>query len=398
MWCMKMPALLARNSEELPGVSGIARIDKNTRRLLDRVGPGDIAILDEVDLDRVTADALVEANVGAVVNASRSISGRYPNLGPEVLVASGIVLVDEVGPEVFKRVKDGAKLRVDDGKVFVGERRLARGTTLDEHEIADMMIEAKTGLVDHLEAFSGNTIEFIRSESPLLIDGVGVPDIDVSLVGKHVVIVGDGPDRATDLRALKPFIKEYSPVIIGVGAGADTLTKAGYKPSLIVGDPEEMKIATLKCGAQLVLPADTDGHATGLERIQDLGIGATTFPAAGSASDLALLLADYHGADLIVTVGYGGTLDDFFDRSRRESNPSTFLTRMKVGPKLVDAKAVATLYRSRVSGAAVAFVVLAALIAVIAAVMLSSAGGEVTDWVVAQWDQLVEWARGVWNR
>ena len=129
-----------------------------------------------------------------------------------------------------------------------------------------------------------------------------------------------------------------------------------------------------------------------------LGIGATTFPAAGSAGDLALLLTDYHGADLIVTVGYPGTLDDFFDRSRRESNPSTFLTRMKVGPKLVDAKAVATLYRSRVSGAAVAFVVLAALIAVIAAVMLSSAGGEVTDWVVAQWHQLVEWARGVWNR
>ncbi|MGV9827700.1 putative cytokinetic ring protein SteA [Gordonia sp. NPDC003429] len=395
---MKMPALLARNTDELPGVSGIARIDKNTRRLLDRVGPGDIAILDEVDLDRVTADALVQANVVAVVNASSSITGRYPNLGPEVLVASGIVLLDDVGPEVFKRVKDGAKLRVHDDRLFIGERRLARGTELSEHEIADMMIDAKTGLVDHLEAFSGNTIEFIRSESPLLIDGVGMPDIDVSVAGKHVVIVADGPDRGSDLRALKPFIKEYSPVLVGVGAGADTLVKAGYKPALIVGDPEDMKISTVKCGAQVVLPADTDGHAPGLERIEDLGIGATTFPAAGSAADLALLLTDYHGADLIVTVGYGGTLDDFFDRSRRESNPSTFLTRLKVGPKLVDAKAVSTLYRSRVSGAAVAFVVLAALIAVIAAVMLSSAGAEVTDWVVAQWNHLIAWAHEVWNR
>lgn len=395
---MKMPALLARTTDELPGVTGIARIDKNTRRLLDRVGPGDIAILDEVDLDRVTADALVEANVVAVVNASRSITGRYPNLGPEVLVASGIVLLDEVGPEVFKRVKDGAKLRVHDDRLFVGDRRLAKGVELEEHDIADMMIDAKSGLVDHLEAFSGNTIEFIRSESPLLIDGVGVPDVDTSLAGKHVVIVADGPDRTADLRALKPFIKEYSPALIGVGAGADTLMKAGYKPSVIVGDPDDMKTATLKCGAQVVLPADTDGHAPGLERIQDLGIGATTFPAAGSAADLALLLTDYHGADLIVTVGYGGTLDDFFDRSRRESNPSTFLTRLKVGPKLVDAKAVSTLYRSRVSGAAIAFVIMAALIAVIAAVMLSNVGGEVVDWVVAQWDRLMEWARGVWNR
>ncbi|MGC5258749.1 putative cytokinetic ring protein SteA [Gordonia sp. DT218] len=395
---MKMPALLARTADELPGVSGIARIDKNTRRLLDRIGPGDIAILDEVDLDRMTADALVQANVVAVVNSSRSISGRYPNLGPEVLVASGIILLDDVGDEVFKRVKDGAKLRIDNDRLYVGERRLALGQQLEERDIADLMIEAKTGLVDHLEAFSGNTIEFIRSESPLLIDGVGVPDIDADLAARHVVIVADGADRGTDLRALKPFIKEYSPVLIGVGAGADTLLKAGYKPAVIVGDPDDMKAATLKCGAQLVLPADTDGHAQGLARIQDLGIGATTFPAAGAAADLALLLADYHGADLIVTVGYGGTLDDFFDRSRRESNPSTFLTRLKVGPKLVDAKAVATLYRSRVSGAAIACVVLAALIAVIAAIMLSNMGPEVSDWAVAQYHHAVEWARDVWNR
>ncbi|WP_439029017.1 putative cytokinetic ring protein SteA [Gordonia terrae] len=395
---MKMPALLARNTEELPGVTGIARIDKNTKRLLNRVGPGDIAILDEVDLDRVTADALVEANVVAVVNASRSITGRYPNLGPEVLVASGIVLLDDVGPEIFKRVKDGAKVRVNDDRLFVGERRLALGTELDERDIADIMIGAKAGLVDHLEAFSGNTIEFIRSESPLLIDGVGVPEIDVDVAGRHVVIVGEGADRAADLRALKPFIKEYQPVMVGVGTGADTLMKAGYKPSIIVGDPENLKTATLKSGAQLVLPADTDGHASGLERIQDLGIGATTFPAAGSAGDLALLLTDYHGADLIVTVGYPGSLDDFFDRSRRESNPSMFLTRLKVGQKLVDAKAVATLYRSRVSGAAIACVVLAALVAVIAALMLSNAGTDITDWIVMQWNALLDWAREVWNR
>ena len=394
---MKMPALLSRTTETLPGISGIARIDKNTKRLLSRVGPGDIVILDEVDLDRVTADALVAADVVAVVNASPSISGRFPNLGPELLAASGITLIDDVGVEVFKRIKDGAKIRIDEGGLYSGERRLAKGTELGEREIADLMIDAKTGLVDHLEAFSGNTIEFIRSESPLIIDGVGVPDVDIRIEGRHVVVVADGPDHVADLKRLKPFIKEYQPLMVGVEGGADTVMEMGYRPDLVVGDPEGMKSATLKSGAQVVLPADPDGHAPGLERIQDLGIGAMTFPAAGSAADLALLLVNHHEAALIVTVGHAASIDEFFDRSLRESNPSTFLTRLKVGPKLVDSKAVATLYRSRVSGAAVALLILAALTALIVAVLMSSAGTEVIDWAADQWDRLADWVTRVWN-
>jgi uncharacterized membrane-anchored protein len=157
-------------------------------------------------------------------------------------------------------------------------------------------------------------------------------------------------DSRDDLKAIKPFVKEYAPILVGVGRGADILTKAGYRPDLIVGDPEEITASSLKCGAELILPADTDGHAKGLERIQDLGIGATTFPSSGSAADLALLLADHHGAALIITCGAPASLDDFFDRSRRESAPAMFLTRLKAGPKLMDAKAVATLYRQGNSG------------------------------------------------
>ncbi|WP_341258725.1 MULTISPECIES: putative cytokinetic ring protein SteA [Gordonia] len=392
-----MPALLSRNTEVLPGLIGIARIDKNTKRLLQRIGEDEIAVLDEVDLDRVTADALIEAKVAAVVNVSESITGRYPNLGPEVLAASGIVLLDNVGGEIFSRIKDGQKVRVHDARLYVGDRVVARGEELDERIVADRMLDAKTGLVDHLEAFSGNTIEFIRSESPLLIDGVGIPDVHCKLEGRHVVVVAEGVGRGADLKALKPFIKEYQPIMIGVGAGADTLMKAGYRPAIVVGDPDEIDTDTLKSGAELVLPADPDGHAPGLERIQDLGVGATTFPAAGSAADLALLLADFHGADLIVTAGLGGSLNDFFDRELRDQIPSTFLTRLKVGPKLVDAKAVSTLYRSRVSGTAIAMLMLAALIAIIATVIITQGGSDMTGWIVDRWNVFVEWVSGVWN-
>ncbi|WP_099024736.1 putative cytokinetic ring protein SteA [Mycolicibacterium palauense] len=391
---MRMSALLSRNSSSRPGVTGTARVDRDIDRLLRRVEPGDIVVLDILDLDRVTADALVDANIAGVVNASASISGRYPNLGPEVLVTSGIALIDETGPEVFKKVKDGAKIRLHNGGVYSGDRRLVLGTERSEHEINEMMHDAKSGLVAQLEAFAGNTIEFIRSESPLLIDGIGIPDIDVDMHRRHVVVVAEEEDAAADLKSLKPFIKEYQPVLVGVGAGADLLRKAGYRPQLIVGDPDQMSADVLKSGAQVVLPADADGHAAGLERIQDLGVGAMTFPAAGSAADLALLLADHHGASLIVTAGHTANIEEFFDRERQQSNPSTFLTRLKVGEKLVDAKAVATLYRSRISGGAVAMLILAVLIAIIAALWVSRTDTVVIDWVVHYWNQFTLWIQG----
>lgn len=391
---MKMSALLSRNTSARPGVTGTARVDKDVDRLLRRVGPGDIVVLDVLDLDRMTADGLVDAGIAGVVNASPSISGRYPNLGPEVLVANHITLIDNAGPEVFKKIKDGAKIRLHDGAVYAGDRQLVHGVERTDEEIADLMHDAKTGLVDHLEAFAGNTIEFIRSESPLLIDGIGIPDIDVDVYRRHVVVVADGPGAEEDLKALKPFIKEYQPVLVGVGAGADILSKAGHRPQLIVGNPEQMSAEVLKCGAQVVLPADADGHANGLERIQDLGVGAMTFPAAGSAADLALLLVDHHGASLIVTVGQSASIEEFFDRSRQQSNPSTFLTRLKVGEKLVDAKAVATLYRNHISGGAIAMLILAVLIAIIAALWVSRTDTIVLDWITAYWNRFVLLVQG----
>lgn len=390
---MRMSALLSRNASR-PGVVGTARVDHDIDRLLRRVCPGDIVVLDILDLDRITADALVEADIAGVVNASSSISGRYPNLGPEVLVANGVTLIDEAGPTVFKKIRDGAKVRLYNGGVYAGDRRLAVGVERSDHEISDLMQEAKSGLVAHLEAFAGNTIEFIRSESPLLIDGIGIPEIDVDLRRRHVVLVGDEPHAADDLKSLKPFIKEYQPVLIGVGTGADVLRKAGYRPQLIVGDPGQLSAEVLRCGAQVVLPADADGHAPGLERIQDLGVGAMTFPAAGSAMDLALLLADHHGAALLVTAGHTANIETFFDRTRQQSNPSMFLTRLKVGEKLADARAVATLYRNRISAAAIALLVLAMMVATVVALWVSRTDTVVLHWIADYWNRFSLWVQG----
>jgi uncharacterized membrane-anchored protein len=387
-----LSTLLSRNTSR-PGVIGTARVDRDIDRLLRRVRPGDIAVLDVLDLDRITADALVDAEIAAVINASQSVSGRYPNQGPEVLVANGVTLIDETGPDVFKKIKDGAKVRLHNGGVYSGDRRLIRGTERTDEEITDLMQEAKSGLVAHLEAFAGNTIEFIRSESPLLIDGIGIPDVDIELRRRHVVVVADEEDATADLKRLKPFIKEYQPVLIGVNSGADVLLKAGYRPQLIVGDPSNLSEQVLKSGAQVVLPADADGHAPGLERIQDLGVGAMTFPAAGSPADLALLLADHHGAALLVIAGQRANIETFFDRTRQDSNPSTFLTRLRVGEKVVDAKAVATLYHNRISGGAIALLILTMLVAVIAALWVSRTDTVVLHWAVEYWNHFTTWVQ-----
>ncbi len=390
---MRMSALLSRNASR-PGVVGTARVDRDIDRLLRRVCPGDIVVLDVPDLDRITADALVDAGIAAVVNASPFVSGRYPNLGPEVLLANRVTLIDETGPEVFKKVRDGAKVRLFEGGLYSGDRRLIDGTERADDDIAELMQQAKSGLVAHLEAFAGNTIEFIRSESPLLIDGIGIPDVDVDLRHRHVVVVADEPTATEELKSLKPFIKEYQPVLIGVGTGAEVLRKAGYRPQIIVGDPSQLGTDVLKCGAQVVVPADADGHAPGLERIQDLGVGAMTFPAASSPIDLALLLADHHGAALLVTAGHSANIETFFDRTRQHSNPSTFLTRLRVGEKLVDAKAVATLYRNRISTGAIALLVLTMLIAVIVVLWVTRTDAMVLHWIVDYWNRFSLWVQG----
>lgn len=394
---MKLPGLLARSTRELPGVIGVARVDRRTGDLLRRIGPGDIVVVNQLDLDRRTAEALVAAEVAGVVNAAPSISGRFPNLGPEILVSAGIPLVDNVGSAAMHDIKEGARLRLHEGTVYQGERELATGVRQTAESVADQMIEAKAGMSAQLEAFSANTIEFLRRERTLLLDGVGVPELDVPVKGREVLVVAPGLGHAEELRRLRRYLKEHRPVLIGVESGADTLRSAGYKPQVIVGDPDGISTETLLSGAEVVVPAHADGHAPGIERVQDLGIGAVTFPASGNAEDLALLLADAHGASLVVTVGSQATLAEFLDRGRSGSNPSTFLTRLKLGSRLVDGKAVATLHRARVSTGAVLLMILAVLIALGVALAVSETGSMYAHWFVTAWHDVVTWVRGLFT-
>jgi uncharacterized membrane-anchored protein len=385
---MKLPGMLRRSSQELPGVIGIARVDRRVDVLLRRVSDGDIAVFDQVDLDRRTADALVAAGVVGVVNAAPSISGRFPNLGPEALIAAGVALVDRVDGSVL-RIKEGTRLRLHEGVIYAKEKELARGTEQSANSIADLMIEAKSGLAAQLEAFSANTIEFLRHERSLIIDGVGVPDVDVPIQDREVLVVAAGYDHDADLAALKRFIREYQPVLIGVEAGADTLMAAGHPPHLIVGDPNRVEAGTLKCGAEFVVPAHLDGHAPGLEQIQDLAIDAVSFRSMCNPEDLALLLAEAHGARLVITVGFQATLHEFLDRGRSGSNPSTMLTRLRLGGKVVDGRAVAALYRGRVSAGAMLLIVLAALLAIVVAVLVSGVGADYAHLLGDSWRELL---------
>ncbi|WP_028852400.1 putative cytokinetic ring protein SteA [Thermocrispum municipale] len=392
---MKLNGLLSRSTEALPGVSGVARVDRNTQRLLRRIGPGEIAILDALDLDRVTAEALVRAEVAGVVNASPSISGRFPNLGPEILVGAGIPLIDGVGVELLRKVKDGSKVRLLDGVVYAGEKELGRGTAQTPDSVADQMIEAKAGMIAQLEAFSANTMEFLRAERTLILDGVGVPEVRVPIKGRHALVVAPGPGHAQDLKRLSKYIAEHNPVLIGVDAGADTLRSQGFRPDIVVGDPNGIDAETLKRGREVVVPAQPDGHAPGVRRIQDLGIEAVTFPASGNTEDLALLLADTHGASLVVTVGFQATLTEFLDHGRAGSNPSTFITRLKLGSKIVDGRAVAELHRNRVSMGAILLLVGTALLVVVAAFLVSDVGDVYLDWFQRQWSSFITWVKGL---
>ncbi|WP_046468482.1 putative cytokinetic ring protein SteA [Allosalinactinospora lopnorensis] len=376
------------------GLSAPVRVDRRTKDLTKRLRPGDIAIIDHVDIDRISAEALVNCGVSAVLNVAASISGRYPNLGPHLIVEAGIPLVDDVAPEVFARVHEGEELHLEGGTLYRGEEEVAKGVEQDAASIQSAMAEARAGLSVQLEAFAANTMEYLKREQKLLIDGIGIPDIKTRIDGRHVLIVVRGYDYRDDISALRSYIREYRPIMIAVDGGADALLEAGYRPDIIVGDFDSVSDYALASGAELVVHAYRDGRAPGLKRINDLGYEAVVFPATGTSEDVAMLLADDAGAALIVAVGTHATLEEFLDKGRAGMS-STFLTRLRIGGKLVDAKGVSRLYRSRISPWALMALVIASFLTILVVIYSSPAGQVYITFLAARWDALVYWLTGL---
>ncbi|MBV8295675.1 MAG: hypothetical protein JO085_02465 [Acidimicrobiia bacterium] len=351
-------------------VVGPARVDRRTKRLSRRLQPGDIAVIDHEDLDRVAAEELVQARPGAVINAARSISGRYPNVGPLLLAAAGIPLVDDVGPEIMDAVHEGQVLRVDGTEVRRGDEVVAKGTSQTLQSLEERVDAAKRFMGEELERFAENTLEYLRRERHLLTDSPTLPDVPVDLSGRHVLVVVRGLDYRADLAALRGYISDMRPVLVGVDGGADALLEVGLHPDIIIGDFDSVSDTALDTGAELIVHAYPGGSAPGAERLEQSGRSYTVFEAAGTSEDIALLLAYEKGAELIVAVGTHASVIDFLDKGRA-GMASTFLVRLKVGPVLVDAKGVNRLYRSQVRRRDMAFLVGAALFAMVVMVLVA---------------------------
>lgn len=327
-------------------VKGLARVDRRTKNLVKRLLPDEIAVISHRDIDSLAAQHLVAARPKAVINSCLSISGYYPNTGPLLLVQSGIILLDNTGEKVMEMVKEGQVIEILDDQVYFNGQVVGCGEILDIDGIKAKMARAENNMNQVLSNFIENTLEHARSEMGLVSGQYNVPSIKTYFRGRHVLVVVRGKDFKEDLDAVRSYINEVKPVLIGIDGGADAILEFGYRPDLIIGDMDSISDKALFCGAELIVHAYTDGRAPGMERIHSLGLTAGIFAVPGTSEDIAMLLAYDGGAELIVAVGAHSSVEDFLEKGR-QGMASTFLVRTKIGSVLVDAKGVSKLYRSK---------------------------------------------------
>ncbi len=359
-------------------IAGPARLGRRTKRLVKELRPGAVAVLDHKDLDRVSAEDLIAAGVVAVLNCGPSSTGAYPNMGPLLLVQAGIHLVDLPDDTLFGRLSDGDRIVVRGGDVLRGSTLLTQGEVQEPDAVRSATDERRREIGDALEAFAQNTIEHMLEERELLSGRIELPRFDTDFRDRPALIVVRGVDHQQDLRALRPYIRDMKPAILAVDGGANALLAEGFKPDMIVGDMDSATEATLRCGAELVVHAYPNGKAPGRSHLEELGLPFKVVPAPGTSQDVAMLIAAEKGAELIVSVGSQFNLVEFLDKNRR-GMASTFLTRLRLGEILVDAKGVSRLYRPRAGAAPLVVVVLAGLLCLLAIVMLTPALRDVAD-------------------
>jgi uncharacterized membrane-anchored protein len=345
-------------------------VGKRTKDLIKGLEPGDIAVIDHADLDRVAADGLVGARVAAVVNAKASITGRYPNHGPLRLLAAGIPLVDKVGSAVLDELEDGTTVSIVGGNVLADGEVVASGQRRTIEDLEAVVAEAKRTIGEELQRFAENTLEYVRHEAELTFAPLQLPPLHTRFDGRHALVVVRGHDYKEDLRALRPYIAEYQPVLIGVDGGADALLEQHLKPDMIIGDFDSVTAGALDVAKDLIHHVHPSGHNPGFEELQAFGVDYEEFVVEGTSEDAAMILAHEAGAELIVAVGTHATMIEFLDKGR-PGMASTFLTRLRLGPTLVDAKGVSRLYEGRVRRRDIVMLLAAALVVILVMVAVS---------------------------
>jgi uncharacterized membrane-anchored protein len=327
--------------------TGTARLGRRTKNLVRRLGPGDVAIIDHQDLDRASAEELIESGVRVVVNVARSQTGRFPNPGPLLLVRGGVRLIDAPEAKLFDEVADGDDVTVRGASIFQNGTCLVSGRALEANQLEAALAEQRARVTDALEEFAENTLRYLREEGRLLSEGLSFPPLRTRFRERHALVVARGPGYKRDLAIVRPYVRDFKPVVVGVDGGADALLDAGMRPDVIVGDMDSVSDRALRCGAELLVHAYRDGEAPGAPRLERLGLEFNVVAAPGISEDVALLLAYEKGAELIVAVGTHFNLIEFLERNRAGMS-STFVTRLKVGEILIDAKGVSRLVSRQV--------------------------------------------------
>jgi uncharacterized membrane-anchored protein len=374
---LRGPEIQLRPAAE-PAITGRARLGRRTKDLVKRLRPGEVAVIDHADLDRIAAEDLAASGVSAVINVASSSTGRYPNTGPLVLARAGVKLVDAPAAPLFAELRDGDEVSIIGGEIRTNGTVLASGHSIGLEEANEQLERQRARINEALGTFATNTIEHVREEGALLAGKIEFPPTRTRFRGKHVLIVVRGTTYRRDLQALRAYIEDTKPVLVGVDGGADAILEEGFEPDVVLGDMDSASDAALGCGAELIVHAYADGQAPGCERLDRLGLTYLVVPAVGTSQDVAMLLAHEKGAELLVSVGAHFNLIEFLDKNRAGMS-STFLTRLRIGETLVDAKGVSRLYNPGVRGWQMGMFVVASLLLIVIVVISSPALEELFD-------------------
>jgi uncharacterized membrane-anchored protein len=368
----------ARRNGQATGFAGPVRLGKRTKLLVKRLGPDDIAVIDHAGIDRVAGEDLVATGCRCVINVATSVSPRYANQGPAILVEGGVHLVDMPAAPLFDVLKDGQDVVVEEGRLLRAGEVVWEGEVQDAATVERAYQEGRERIGEALAAFAENTMRHIQEEQELLSGQIDLPDFDTDFRDRATLVVVRGVDHKRDLRILRPYVRDTHPALVAVDGGADAILEEGLRPDMIVGDMDSATDAALRSGAELVVHAYPDGRAPGRDRLDRLELPYKVVPAPATSEDVALLIAAEKGAELIVSVGSHFNLVEFLDKNRSGMS-STFLTRLRVGEILVDAKGVSRLYRPSAGRGPIAALVLAAFATFVVVLATSPRLGKLLD-------------------